>query len=821
MRVDAISIPAAANAASTAARATSSAPWSFSATLASSMRGRAPEDLQDQSVPAGTAAKSDSKVGAAARAKFGVKSGVSLNAKPAAKSNPNWDAKLAINSSTTPETQPLPPTYPLSASLLGTLLTTSLTTSPATSPTLAKIASTPPRLSSAQPSALMDDQILMSPTFPASGTANASSPQDRLGSTVTSAVPLAVTGRTGALPISNFSRALDVLHASSPAANAPVDAPVPTEAGSKSAELSSAISRSAADAAYSFSGVPTRASTAQAQFSTSSASVLPAPRVLASLTQASLAPVSPTPVSPVTTTAASIAPPSADSQFHAPIPASATILALDQSPIQSPSVPAALFSRAPLMPGELLTQPAPSSRLENSPVQPKEQPVYSPAHNPSLVAPKNSAFNTLSPMSSAPAPAPIPTLQSPIREINLAPITEEANAQQPAVLKASDSNVSGSIPPTSSAPAPASIPTLQSPVRDVNPAPVIEPTNAKQPAAAESGDSKVANATVGNSTPANFAPGEPVAAERAPTSGSAVLDTAPTQALSSDATITVATENIAGNNVSSLDSNSAHNSAAQAPTPASIVATTSDAPRNGKAGVSAQPVRAETPQTTGPYEKSEKKSSSAAPPNATALRTTLSHDVPATLASGKDSSATLAAPAPPASAPPPQVRVNAAPELPKIHQMLDSAPPTPSTPPIAPDPAAAAQMNAQMHVGIRTEAFGAVEIHTVVQQSQVGITVHADRDIAHWFSSELPGLESGLNKNHLNLTAVDFDNGRSGVQTATSFQHGHSQQHSSETLGSQSAALPDQNAASESTAADILTSDLSVGPAQNHVSIHV
>jgi hypothetical protein len=130
-------------------------------------------------------------------------------------------------------------------------------------------------------------------------------------------------------------------------------------------------------------------------------------------------------------------------------------------------------------------------------------------------------------------------------------------------------------------------------------------------------------------------------------------------------------------------------------------------------------------------------------------------------------------------------------------------------------------MNAQMHVGIRTEAFGAVEIHTVVQQSQVGITVHADRDIARWFTSELPGLESGLNKNHLNLTTVDFDNGRSGVQTATSFQHGHPQQHFSETPGSQSTALPRQNTASESAGADILTSDLSVGPAQTHVSIHV
>ena len=158
--------------------------------------------------------------------------------------------------------------------------------------------------------------------------------------------------------------------------------------------------------------------------------------------------------------------------------------------------------------------------------------------------------------------------------------------------------------------------------------------------------------------------------------------------------------------------------------------------------------------------------------------------------------------------------------------MLDSAPPAPSTPPappIATDPSAAAQM----HVGMRTDAFGAVEIHTVVQQSQIGITVHSDRDIARWFSSEVPGLESGLNKSHLNLTAVDFDHGRSGVQTATSFQQGQPRQYFSETPGSPSAAShdassdKDKDTASESAAIDILPSDLSAGPAQTHVSIHV
>jgi len=56
---------------------------------------------------------------------------------------------------------------------------------------------------------------------------------------------------------------------------------------------------------------------------------------------------------------------------------------------------------------------------------------------------------------------------------------------------------------------------------------------------------------------------------------------------------------------------------------------------------------------------------------------------------------------------------------------------------------------------------------------------------------------------------------------ATSFQQGQPQQHFAETPGSQSAALPDRDTASESATADILPSDLSVGPAKTTVSIHV
>jgi hypothetical protein len=131
-------------------------------------------------------------------------------------------------------------------------------------------------------------------------------------------------------------------------------------------------------------------------------------------------------------------------------------------------------------------------------------------------------------------------------------------------------------------------------------------------------------------------------------------------------------------------------------------------------------------------------------------------------------------------------------------------------------------MSGQMHVGIRTDAFGTVEIHTVVQHSQIGLTVHADRDIARWFTSEVPGLEAGLNKSHLNLTGIDF---QSAAQTSAGFQQGQSRQSFSQPqnslFGNAGEALPEKETASESVTADILPSAVIRGESQTHVSIHV
>jgi hypothetical protein len=227
-------------------------------------------------------------------------------------------------------------------------------------------------------------------------------------------------------------------------------------------------------------------------------------------------------------------------------------------------------------------------------------------------------------------------------------------------------------------------------------------------------------------------------------------------------------------------------------------------------------------------------SASGSPASAPPLFAASLHNVPVVIAPGRDASTTLTVPAPPASSPAPPASSEPTPVLPQAHQMLDSASAAPTVPatPIAPGSVADLQMNGQMHMGVRTDAFGAVEIHTVVAQSQVGITVHADRDISRWFSSEVSGLESGLNNSHLNLTGVNFDHGRSGVQTATGFSNGQprqnfSQPHQPQSAGSRVAATPEPAGAAEAATVDILPSDRPAGPlglglgVGNHFSVHV
>ena len=121
-------------------------------------------------------------------------------------------------------------------------------------------------------------------------------------------------------------------------------------------------------------------------------------------------------------------------------------------------------------------------------------------------------------------------------------------------------------------------------------------------------------------------------------------------------------------------------------------------------------------------------------------------------------------------------RAASAHELPPAHQMLDSIP-GPSTTTPTPHASAGLSGDAEMRVGIRTAAFGAVEIYTAVHQNQVGLAVHGARDLTQWFSTEVQNLESGLRDHNLNLTTVELHSSGGGLDSgAGSHQQPASQQ---------------------------------------------
>jgi len=155
------------------------------------------------------------------------------------------------------------------------------------------------------------------------------------------------------------------------------------------------------------------------------------------------------------------------------------------------------------------------------------------------------------------------------------------------------------------------------------------------------------------------------------------------------------------------------------------------------------------------------------------------------------------------------------------------APKTPTPP--DPTPAAGSALAAariatdvggdvQMHVGIRTAAFGAVEIYTSVHQNQVGIAVHGERGMAHWFSSEVQNLEFGLKDHHLHLTTVEMDKGGTGLQTSTGSQQQNPHRNFQATRGWQNQRIEQREKAELIEAVPV---GLPAWSGENRVSIHI
>jgi hypothetical protein len=68
---------------------------------------------------------------------------------------------------------------------------------------------------------------------------------------------------------------------------------------------------------------------------------------------------------------------------------------------------------------------------------------------------------------------------------------------------------------------------------------------------------------------------------------------------------------------------------------------------------------------------------------------------------------------------------------------------------------------AEMHIGLRTQAFGSVEVHTVVRESQLGVTVGSEKgDLRSLLNSEVPILQTTFRQQELHFENIRFLDGR-------------------------------------------------------------
>jgi len=91
----------------------------------------------------------------------------------------------------------------------------------------------------------------------------------------------------------------------------------------------------------------------------------------------------------------------------------------------------------------------------------------------------------------------------------------------------------------------------------------------------------------------------------------------------------------------------------------------------------------------------------------------------------------------------------------------------------------------EMHIGLRTQAFGNVEVHTVVRDSQVGVSVGSERgDLRSLFAPEVSGLQTTFRQQDLRFDSIRFLENSAGTTAgfsggSNSQARSSNQQHSS------------------------------------------
>jgi len=92
-------------------------------------------------------------------------------------------------------------------------------------------------------------------------------------------------------------------------------------------------------------------------------------------------------------------------------------------------------------------------------------------------------------------------------------------------------------------------------------------------------------------------------------------------------------------------------------------------------------------------------------------------------------------------------------------QPLAASPPSaaPTAGPVETARLVAGVAQSEMHIGLRTQAFGSVEVHTVVRDSQVGLSVGSERgDLRSFLATEVSGLQTTFRQQDLRFESIRF-----------------------------------------------------------------
>jgi hypothetical protein len=99
---------------------------------------------------------------------------------------------------------------------------------------------------------------------------------------------------------------------------------------------------------------------------------------------------------------------------------------------------------------------------------------------------------------------------------------------------------------------------------------------------------------------------------------------------------------------------------------------------------------------------------------------------------------------------------------------------------------------AEMHMGVRTQAFGTVQVHTVVRDNVVGVAVGSEKgDLRTWLAAETPVLDHNFKNHDLRLASVQFLGSSVGTGAGFGGHPNRGQQGSYPVLGARTAAEPE------------------------------